>query len=50
MILNLPSFQYFKTYIPKSESIENMPFYQKNIFKLDQKTAKAYIKLLNEII
>ncbi len=52
LILNLPKNQYFKTYIPKSEELENMAFFQKNIFKINPSSlsAKAYKKLLHEII
>ncbi|GAB6044901.1 AAA family ATPase [Caminibacter profundus] len=40
MILNLPSFQYFKTYIPKSESIENMLFIKKTYLNSTKKQQK----------
>jgi cellulose biosynthesis protein BcsQ len=52
LILNLPKDQYFKTYIPKSKELENLPFYQKNIFRLNPTSlaSKAYKKLLNELV
>jgi cellulose biosynthesis protein BcsQ len=52
LILNLPRNQYFKTYIPKSSELENMPFYQKNIFRINPNSlaSKAYKKLTNELI
>ncbi|QCT94774.1 ParA family protein [Caminibacter mediatlanticus TB-2] len=52
LILKLPKSQYFRSYIPKSEHIENMPFLQKNIFKIapNSHITKAYKKILEEII
>ena len=52
LILKLPKSQFFRTYIPKSEHIENMAFLQKTIYKIapNSLAAKGYKKLLNEII
>ena len=51
-VLNMPKSQYLKTYIPKSEKIENMPFYRMSVIeKYPYSTeAKRYFRLLNEII
>ena len=51
-ILNLPPSQYLKTYIPKSDLIENMPFEKMSVVERFPKSqeAKIYEKLFNEII
>ncbi|NPA87198.1 ParA family protein [Caminibacter pacificus] len=51
-ILKLPKSQYLKTYIPKSEKIENMPLYKMSVvdkypYSLE---TKRYQKLLSELI
>jgi cellulose biosynthesis protein BcsQ len=51
-ILKLPKSQYLKTFIPKSQKIELMPFYKMSVidkFPYSLET-KRYNKLLNEII
>jgi cellulose biosynthesis protein BcsQ len=51
-ILNLPPSQYLKTYIPKSDLIENMPFEKMSVVERfpQSREAKIYEKLFNEII
>ena len=51
-ILNLPPYQYLKTYIPKSDLIENMPFEKMSVVEKFPKSqeAKIYEKLFNEIV
>ena len=49
-IKKLPKNQYFKTYIPKSDIIENMPFEKAPGVKKSEKIKKAYLNILNEII
>jgi len=51
-ILNLPPSQYLKTYIPKSDLIENMPFEKMSVVERfpQSREAKIYEKLFNELI
>ncbi len=51
-ILNLPPSQYLKTYIPKSDLIENMPFSKLSVvFQYPHsQEAKRYQKLFEEIV
>jgi len=51
-ILNLPPSQYLKTYIPKSDLIESMPFEKMSVVERfpQSREAKIYEKLFNEII
>jgi cellulose biosynthesis protein BcsQ len=51
-ILTLPKAQYLRTYIPRSDMIENMPFYRSSVIsKYPQSNiTKAYYKLFNELI
>jgi len=51
-ILNLPPSQYLKTYIPKSDLIENMPFEKMSVVERfpQSREAKIYEKLFNEIV
>jgi len=51
-ILKLPSSQYFKNYIPKSERIEIMPFIKKSVIDKypTSKEANVYKKVFEEII
>ena len=51
-ILNLPPSQYLKTYIPKSDLIENMPFEKISVVERfpQSREAKIYEKLFNELI
>ena len=51
-ILTLPKSQYLKTYIPKSELIESMPFYKLSVVEKypQSKEAKIYEKMFLEII
>jgi len=51
-ILKLPKSQYFKTFIPRSEKIENMSFYRMSVVERYPYSteAKRYFKLLKEII
>jgi len=51
-ILTLPKSQYLKTYIPKSELIESMPFYKLSVVEKypESKEAKIYEKMFLEII
>jgi cellulose biosynthesis protein BcsQ len=52
LILNLPKEQFFKTYIPKSDILENMPLLKKSVIATHPTSieAKAYFKLSKEII
>ncbi|WP_456480270.1 ParA family protein [Nautilia sp.] len=51
-ILNLPKSQYLKTYIPKSEAIEAMPFEKMSVVERfpESREAKIYEKMFNEIV
>ena len=49
-ITKMPKNQYFRSYIPKSNIIEEMPFYKKPAVKKDEKIKKAYMNVLKEII
>jgi len=49
-LLNLPKNQYFKSYIPKSEIIEEMSFSKKPAVEKSEKIKKAYLNVLKEII
>ena len=51
-ILSLPKSQYLKTYIPRSDKIENMPFERMSVIEKYPKSSitKAYKKLFKEII
>ena len=49
-VTKMPKNQYFRSYIPKSNIIEEMPFYKKPAVKKDEKIKKAYMNVLNEII
>jgi len=51
-ILKLPKSQYLKSYIPKSEKIERMPFYKSSVVEKYPYSieAKRYKKLFEEII
>ena len=49
-IMKMPKNQYFKSYIPKNNIIEEMPFYKKPAVKKDEKIKKAYMNVLKEII
>ncbi len=51
-ILTLPKSQYLKTYIPKSNLIELMPFYKLSVVEKypESKEAKIYEKMFLEII
>ena len=49
-ITKLPKNQYFKNYIPKSNIIEEMPFYKKAAVEKDERIKKAYLNVLKEII
>jgi len=51
-ILKLPSSQYLKTYIPKSELIESMPFERMSVVERfpESREAKIYEKLFSEIV
>jgi len=51
-ILKLPSSQYLKTYIPKSDLIENMPFEKMSVVERypQSREAKIYEKLFGEIV
>lgn len=51
-ILKLPKSQYLKTYIPKDEKIEAMPFNRMSVVEKYPKSpiSRAYEKLLKEII
>ncbi len=52
LISKLPSHQYFKTYIPKSDIIENMAFYKTCVLNKypDSNILRAYEKVLREVI
>ena len=49
-ITKLPQNQYFKTYIPKSNIIESMPFEKAPAVIKSEKIKKAYLNILKEII
>jgi len=51
-VLSLPPSQYLKTYIPKSDLIENMPFERMSVVERypHSQEAKRYEKLFNEIV
>jgi len=51
-VLKLPSSQYLKTYIPKSELIESMPFEKMSVVERHphSREAKIYEKMFKEII
>ncbi|NPA11641.1 MAG: ParA family protein [Epsilonproteobacteria bacterium] len=49
LIKNLPQEQYFKTYIPKDDSIENMLFFKKPAPAFSKTAKRAYERLKEEI-
>ena len=51
-ILQLPKSQYLKTYIPKSDLIESMPFEKMSVVERfpESREAKIYEKMFNEIV
>jgi len=49
-VTKLPKNQYFKNYIPKSNIIEEMPFYKKPAVQKDERIKRAYLNVLKEII
>ena len=51
-ILKLPKSQYLKTYIPKSDLIESMPFEKMSVVERypQSREAKIYEKMFNEIV
>jgi len=49
-VTKMPKNQYFRNYIPKSNIIEEMPFYKTPAAKKDERIKKAYLNILKEII
>ncbi len=49
-VTKLPKNQYFRNYIPKSNIIEEMPFYKKPAVEKDERIKKAYLNVLKEIV
>ncbi len=49
-VKKLPKNQYFRSYIPKSNLIEEMPFNKTPAVKKDERIKKAYMNILKEIV